>query len=154
MQIAVCRHGSQQYSPRVSIGPELNTSVLCNRLIKLLFRRKRGDTCWCFAVMMSSPRSPGGISTPPGRAEALGNPRASRCRVDGNSTEVSKQACLLLHGRALSSSFISTRIDQPAPRCVCVCVFFTLNRSSTRRHPAHPVSVLILHPRKISSVVM
>ena len=34
-----------------------------------------------------------------------------------------------------------------------VCVFFTLNRSSTRRHPAHPVSVLILHPRKISSVV-
>ena len=35
----------------------------------------------------------------------------------------------------------------------CVCVFFTLNRSSTRRHPAHPVSVLILHPRKISSVV-
>ena len=36
---------------------------------------------------------------------------------------------------------------------VCVCVFFTLNRSSTRRHPAHPVSVLILHPRKISSVV-
>ena len=35
---------------------------------------------------------------------------------------------------------------------VCVCVF-TLNRSSTRRHPAHPVSVLILHPRKISSVV-
>ena len=37
--------------------------------------------------------------------------------------------------------------------CVCVCVFFTLNRSSTRRHPAHPVSVLILHPRKISSVV-
>ena len=31
---------------------------------------------------------------------------------------------------------------------VCVCVFFTLNRSSTRRHPAHPVSVLILHPRK------
>eukprot|EP00904_Undaria_pinnatifida_P007785 jgi/Undpi1/4136/HiC_scaffold_16.g07503.m1 len=37
---------------------------------------------------MSSPRSPGGGSTPPGRAEALGNPRASRCRVDGNSTEV------------------------------------------------------------------
>ena len=37
--------------------------------------------------------------------------------------------------------------------CMCVCVFFTLNRSSTRRHPAHPVSVLILHPRKISSVV-
>ena len=36
---------------------------------------------------------------------------------------------------------------------VCVCVFFTLNRSSTRRHTAHPVSVLILHPRKISSVV-
>ena len=36
---------------------------------------------------------------------------------------------------------------------VCVCVFLTLNRSSTRRHPAHPVSVLILHPRKISSVV-
>ena len=36
---------------------------------------------------------------------------------------------------------------------MCVCVFFTLNRSSTRRHPAHPVSVLILHPRKISSVV-
>ena len=36
---------------------------------------------------------------------------------------------------------------------VCVCVFFTLNRSSTRRHPAHPVSALILHPRKISSVV-
>ena len=36
---------------------------------------------------------------------------------------------------------------------VCVCVFFTLNRSSTRRHPAHAVSVLILHPRKISSVV-
>ena len=36
---------------------------------------------------------------------------------------------------------------------ICVCVFFTLNRSSTRRHPAHPVSVLILHPRKISSVV-
>ena len=36
---------------------------------------------------------------------------------------------------------------------LCVCVFFTLNRSSTRRHPAHPVSVLILHPRKISSVV-
>ena len=34
-----------------------------------------------------------------------------------------------------------------------VCVFFTLNRSSTSRHPAHPVSVLILHPRKISSVV-
>ena len=34
-----------------------------------------------------------------------------------------------------------------------MCVFFTLNRSSTRRHPAHPVSVLILHPRKISSVV-
>ena len=34
-----------------------------------------------------------------------------------------------------------------------VCVFFTLNRSSTRRHPAHPVSVLILHPRKICSVV-
>ena len=34
-----------------------------------------------------------------------------------------------------------------------VCVFFTLNRSSTRRHPVHPVSVLILHPRKISSVV-
>ena len=34
-----------------------------------------------------------------------------------------------------------------------VCVFFTLNRSSTRRHPAHPLSVLILHPRKISSVV-
>ena len=34
-----------------------------------------------------------------------------------------------------------------------VCVFFTLNRSSTRRHPAHPVSVLILHPRNISSVV-
>ena len=34
-----------------------------------------------------------------------------------------------------------------------VCVFSTLNRSSTRRHPAHPVSVLILHPRKISSVV-
>ena len=34
-----------------------------------------------------------------------------------------------------------------------VCVLFTLNRSSTRRHPAHPVSVLILHPRKISSVV-
>ena len=32
----------------------------------------------------------------------------------------------------------------------CVCV---LHRSSTRRHPAHPVSVLILHPRKISSVV-
>ena len=32
-------------------------------------------------------------------------------------------------------------------------MFFTLNRSSTRRHPAHPVSVLILHPRKISSVV-
>ena len=29
---------------------------------------------------------------------------------------------------------------------MCVCVFFTLNRSSTRRHPAHPVSVLILHP--------
>ena len=23
---------------------------------------------------------------------------------------------------------------------VCVCVFFTLNHSSTRRHPAHPVS--------------
>ena len=36
---------------------------------------------------------------------------------------------------------------------MCVCVFFTLNRSSTRRHPAHPVSVLILHPGKISSVV-
>ena len=36
---------------------------------------------------------------------------------------------------------------------VCVCVFFTLNRSSTRRHPAHPVSVLIRHPRKITSVV-
>ena len=35
----------------------------------------------------------------------------------------------------------------------CVCVFFTLNRSFTRRYPAHPVSVLILHPRKISSVV-
>ena len=34
-----------------------------------------------------------------------------------------------------------------------VCVFFTLNRSSTRRHPAHPVSVLILRPREISSVV-
>ena len=34
---------------------------------------------------------------------------------------------------------------------MCVCVFFV--RSSTRRHPAHPVSVLILHPRKISSVV-
>ena len=32
-------------------------------------------------------------------------------------------------------------------------MFFTLNRSSTRRHPAHPVSVLIRHPRKISSVV-
>ena len=32
-------------------------------------------------------------------------------------------------------------------------MFFTLNRSSTRRHPAHPVSVLILHPRKIRSVV-
>ncbi|CAM9967561.1 unnamed protein product, partial [Laminaria digitata] len=31
----------------------------------------------------------------------------------------------------------------------CVCVFFTLNRSSTRRHPAHPVSVLVLHPREI-----
>ena len=38
-------------------------------------------------------------------------------------------------------------------RRMCVCVFFTLNRSSTRRHPAHPVSVLTLHPRKISSVV-
>ena len=36
---------------------------------------------------------------------------------------------------------------------LCVCVFFTLNRSSTRRHPAHPVSVLILQSRKISSVV-
>ena len=36
---------------------------------------------------------------------------------------------------------------------MCVCVFFTLNHSSTRRHPAHAVSVLILHPRKISSVV-
>ena len=36
---------------------------------------------------------------------------------------------------------------------IYVCVFFTLNCSSTRRHPAHPVSVLILHPRKISSVV-
>ena len=34
-----------------------------------------------------------------------------------------------------------------------MCVFLTLNRSSTRRHPAHPVSILILHPRKISSVV-
>ena len=30
-----------------------------------------------------------------------------------------------------------------------MCVFFTLNRSSTRRHPAHPVSVLILHPRSV-----
>ena len=29
--------------------------------------------------------------------------------------------------------------------CVCVCVFFALYRSS-RRHPAHPVSALILQP--------
>ena len=42
---------------------------------------------------------------------------------------------------------------QQMPRDSPVCVFFTINRSSTRRHPAHPVSVLILHPRKISSVV-
>ena len=53
-------------------------------------------------------------------------------------------------------SYISYTYILEYPYSLCVCVFFTLNRSSTRldRHPAHPVvSVLILHPRKISSVV-
>ena len=38
----------------------------------------------------------------------------------------------------------ATLLDQPRTKNVLprVCVFFTLNRSSTRRHPAHPVSVL------------
>ena len=31
-----------------------------------------------------------------------------------------------------------------------LCVFFTINRLSARRHPAHTISVLILHPREIS----
>ena len=29
-----------------------------------------------------------------------------------------------------------------------MCMFFTLNHSSTRRHPAHPVTVPILHARE------
>ena len=35
-----------------------------------------------------------------------------------------------------------------------MCVFFTLSRflSTRRHHPAHPVTVLILHPREISAV--
>ena len=57
------------------------------------------------------------------------------------------------YGRAISDQQEKQTKPNSIKGSVCVCVFFTLNRSSTRRHPAHAVSVLILHPRKISSVV-
>ena len=61
-----------------------------------------------------------------------------------------RRGCCAVDGRTIH---ITGSCLKNMRNLVIVCVFFTLNRSSTRRHPAQPVSVLILHPRKISSVI-
>ena len=51
----------------------------------------------------------------------------------------------IIHHQSPTSIAHTPHVSHSFTQIMCVCVFFTLNRSSTRRHPAHPVSVLIVN---------